>query len=82
MQPTQEQVRRSMQALCSERPTPEPMQSDATVPEEAFDCMAQLPTVRADRVAQARERMASGTVLTSEELAEKVVGRLVCDRLR
>jgi hypothetical protein len=58
------------------------MQSGATVPEEALDCMAQLPRVRADRVAQALERMASGAALTSEELADKVVGRLVCDRLR
>jgi hypothetical protein len=82
MQPTSEQVRRSMQALQAPQPVSEPVTGDATVPDAAVDRMARMPAVRADRVAQARAFLDSGDELTSEELADKVVGRLVCDRLR
>jgi hypothetical protein len=82
MQPTQDQVRRSMQALRAAPPVVDGALGDAIVPEAAHREIAKLPAVRADRVAQARAFLASGDELTSEELAEKVVGRLVCDRLR
>jgi hypothetical protein len=72
-----------MRALSADGPAEhDPVTIDGPVPDAAMAAMASLPAVRADRVAQALARIESGAVLTAEELADKVVGRLVCDRLR
>jgi len=40
------------------------------------------PSVRPELLARARSRLAEGTSPSDDELAERIVGRLVCDRLR
>ncbi len=49
---------------------------------EVLAHLAELPTVRADRVAAGRARLVDGHAPSSDDLARKLVGRLVCDRLR
>jgi hypothetical protein len=38
--------------------------------------------MRDERLARARRRLATGEQPTAEALAQRMVGRLVCDRLR
>ena len=38
--------------------------------------------IRPDRLAEARQRLVTGEQPTAEDLAHRMVGRLVCDRLR
>jgi hypothetical protein len=82
MQVTQDQVRRSMLALraavpAEPAPTPRP-----AVPSDALDRVSNLPEIRQERVDEAIARLAAGSAPTSEELADRVIGRMVCDRLR
>jgi hypothetical protein len=44
--------------------------------------LASAPLLRPDHLARARERLATGAVLPADELANRMIGRLVCDRLR
>jgi hypothetical protein len=57
--------------------------------QEATACpeglVAQLmgsPAIRDDRLALARQRLEDGEQPSAEDLAQRMVGRLVCDRLR
>ena len=42
----------------------------------------ETPAVRADHVQEAREHLEHGDVCSADELADRIIGRLVCDRLR
>lgn len=52
------------------------------LPDGLIERIQQTPGVRLDRLAEARERMAAGDQPTADDLANRMVGRLVCDRLR
>jgi hypothetical protein len=89
MQPTNEQVERSLAALRSESPVTDraPRRELAhagapSVPGEVEHVLRSVPAVRSDRVERARERLESGDQPTAQELADRILGRFVCDRLR
>ena len=88
MQPTNTQVERSLAALRHGAPADgEPIAREqemrtADLPEGLVERIQDTPGVRLDRLAEARERMASGDEPTADDLADRMVGRLVCDRLR
>ena len=89
MQPTDVQVERTLAAL-----RVEPAHPTTGIPRDTLDLLLQdLPDglledleapseVRPERVAAVRDRLEHGDELTSDELASRIVGRLVCDRLR
>ena len=83
MQVTELQVQRSLQAL-NESPPAATTSSRAAdeVPEGLVERLAGAPAVRDDRLAEARERLETGEQPTADDLAGRMVGRLVCDRLR
>jgi predicted amidophosphoribosyltransferase len=84
MQVTELQVQRSLQAL-SESPAAPTTTSKAAadeVPAGLVEQLAGAPSVRDDRLAEARERLETGEQPTADDLAGRMVGRLVCDRLR
>ena len=84
MQVTKTQVARSIEALkrqngkvaTGSRCEPEAM------PDELVEVLAALPTIRRERTDDVRTRLADGTLPSADELAEKLIGRLICDRLR
>ncbi len=83
MQVTELQVQRSLQALTHDGPmaaTPEA--GPAVVPEGLVEQLSSAPAMRGDRLASARKRLETGDQPTAEALAQRMVGRLVCDRLR
>jgi hypothetical protein len=96
MQPTELQVQHSLRAL-TEAPADaltehsgsgEPL-SGAAPPDELDDFAADVAarlreasSVRDDRVASARAGLEAGEQPSAEALAQRMVGRLVCDRLR
>ena len=97
MQPTEQQVQRSLEALLMHgardgavhagggdqrdgRPTELCRLDD--VPTEVFVRMRDVPALRSDRLEQARRRLECGDTPTAEDLAERMIGRLLCDRLR
>jgi hypothetical protein len=88
MQPTQVQVERSLEALRggnTEAPAPvaaDPERRIEDVPTAVFEVLAESPPVRVDRLEQARQRLEAGEQPTADDLARRMVGRLVCDRLR
>jgi hypothetical protein len=83
MQVTEIQVQRSLQAL-------EATGVDAGValhdlselPDGLLDLLREAPPIRLDRMADAKMRLAAGDHPTDDDLARRLVGRLVCDRLR
>ncbi|MCU0270861.1 MAG: hypothetical protein MUF83_19755 [Acidimicrobiales bacterium] len=91
MQPTELQVQRTLAAL---RDGPVistsscPVAHDAVdqilqqLPSEVFSAIQEAPSVRRDRLDEAVERLARGVWPTPDQLADRMVGRLVCDRLR
>lgn len=93
MQPTDVQVERTLAAL--QHPTPDATEPrggsgggrDARdhvlgdLPEGLLQDIEDAPSLRTDRLAEARDRLATGCTPTSDELANRIVGRLVCDRL-
>jgi hypothetical protein len=92
MQVTEAQVQRSLQALTM---APEPTRSDrsdvdpsatdgtsAAVPDGLVERLVGAPALRDDRLASARRRLARGDQPSADDLAGRMVGRLVCDRLR
>ena len=86
MQVTELQVQRSLQALTDHAsdetdPTASQPRSDG-VPEGLVERLAEAPAVRDDRLAEARERLETGERPSADDLAGRMVGRLVCDRLR
>lgn len=85
MQVTELQVQRSLQALTDHAsddtgPTAEP--SSGHVPDGLVERLAGAPAVRDDRLAEACERLETGEGPSADDLAGRMVGRLVCDRLR
>jgi hypothetical protein len=84
MQVTEIQVQRSLEALQAvrakggEHGSPE---SDE-VPEGLLDLLEAAPPIRLDRMADAKMRLAAGCQPSDDDLAARLVGRLVCDRLR
>ena len=85
MQPSDLQVQRSMAAL--RRVTDDPDdRADAParheVPPELFERLEEGPRVRRDRVDAAKARLEDGDEPSADDVATKLVGRLVCDRLR
>ena len=93
MQPTDMQVERTLAAL--QHPTPDaPRDRGASgigratldhvlgdLPEGLLQDIEASPSLRTERLAEARDRLATGLTPTSDELANRIVGRLVCDRL-
>lgn len=94
MQPTDVQVQRTLAALeIDVNALPAPSTS-GRIPRDTLQVLlSELPpgllealedpaTPRSDRLAEARDRLAQGASPSSDELAGRIVGRLVCDRLR
>ncbi len=89
MQPTDVQVQRSLAALRGEIPEEDladlvlddELRTDQ-LPRGLVERIQSSPSVRADRLAEARLRLETGEVPTADALANRMVGRLVCDRLR
>jgi hypothetical protein len=96
MQVTELQVQRSLLALTADghpRSPIGPADSDAphdlatatsatAVPDGLVERLSGAPAMRGDRLAEARLRLETGDQPTAEALAQRMVGRLVCDRLR
>ena len=87
MQPTELQVQRSLQALSAHvHGAHRRARSAAPVGDEVplglIAALASASTVRRDRVVAARRSLDTGEGPTAEALASRMVGRLVCDRLR
>ena len=55
---------------------------EGSLPDGLLEQLEATPAVRPDRLAEARQRLAEGAQPDADELATKMVGRLVCDRLR
>lgn len=85
MQPTEIQVQRSLHAL-QESSAPfghdDPFLDLSELPIGLVDRLVDIPTVRVERVIDARMRMVAGEHPSDDDLAGRMVGRLVCDRLR
>jgi len=94
MQVTELQVQRSLHALTSPDPSPAgdtpdpgpdgtgPGDEPVTCPEGLVEALAGTPAIRDDRLAELRRRLETGEQPSAEDLAQRMVGRLVCDRLR
>jgi hypothetical protein len=83
MQPTQIQVERSLEALRSPVDAAmTPVHPSPDVLAALLDAVRGTPAVRLDRLEQARRRLAAGEQPSADDLARRMVGRLVCDRLR
>lgn len=85
MQPTEIQVERSLQALQSETEVGAAHghgSGEGDLPVGLVELLAEAPAVRLDRVVDARMRMESEEQPSADDLARRVVGRIVCDRLR
>jgi hypothetical protein len=54
----------------------------STCPEGLVEHLSGTPAIRDDRLAAARRRLESGEQPSDEDVAQRMVGRLVCDRLR
>ena len=54
----------------------------STCPEGLVEQLSGSPAIRDDRLAEARRRLESGEQPSDEDVAQRMVGRLVCDRLR
>ena len=84
MQVTELQVQQSLRAL-TEQPTSgdrQPKPAVGELPAGLVERLAGASAVRDDRLAEARERLETGEQPTADDLAGRMVGRLVCDRLR
>jgi hypothetical protein len=96
MQPTRTQVEQSLAALAEGTGHPDQasgVRSAATDPARVAVAIESLPDgllaeleqtidIRPDRLDRAREHLAHLDELSASELADRIVGRLVCDRLR
>jgi len=84
MQVTEAQVQRSIEALTADAGPPR-ARGDAQaedVPAGLVERLTESSPIRDDRLAEVRRRMARGDQPSAEALAQRMVGRLVCDRLR
>ena len=86
MQPTDVQIQASIEALRSSagrrRIEGSRLRDLSTVPVGLLASLGATPAVREDRVAAARLRLAEGAIPSDQDLAGRMVGRIVCDRLR
>lgn len=94
MQVTELQVQRSLDALTTEAaaagaldaadpPTEAIIENRAVdVPAGLLERLTESSPIRTDRTEEARRRLEQGEQPTAEALAQRMVGRLVCDRLR
>jgi hypothetical protein len=86
MQPTKNQVQYSLAALETEPRSHESREVVAraidSLPAGLLEQLERTIDVRPDRLDQARARLEHGIELAADELADRIVGRLVCDRLR
>jgi hypothetical protein len=94
MQPTDVQVERTLAALEVDTVEDGARPLRVGIPRDSLEILLQdLPVgllaalesptaVREDRLQEARDRMVHGDAPSSDELANRIVGRMVCDRLR
>ena len=85
MQPSETQVQKSLAALQRPDKGVEGAGScggSADLPPGLLEGMARKPDVRPERVEAVRARLAEGAEPSAADIAHKLVGRLVCDRLR
>lgn len=87
MQPTEIQVQRCLQVLEAQPESavyrPEGWVSrDTSVPPGLIELLTDTPALRLQAVADARMRIAGGEQPSADDLAGRMVGRLVCDRIR
>jgi hypothetical protein len=83
MQPTDHQVEQSLAALRragTDAATAAGVRLD--LPEGLLELLRSSPPIRLDRMADAKMRLVGGRQPTDDDLARRLVGRLVCDRLR
>ena len=92
MQPTDVQVERTLAALQDAPSEPRGARTSGIdrealdgvlddLPDGLLDGLGAGPSLRPDRLEEARGRLATGVAPTDDELANRIVGRLVCDRL-
>jgi len=86
MQPTEIQVACSLAALldphdAASKDLGEP-RPPATIPSGLLDDLGSASLIRPERLAEVVARLASGDKPSDDDLASRMVGRLVCDRLR
>jgi hypothetical protein len=87
VQPTEIQVQRSLAAL---REAAEPIGDSGEhedvspdgLPDGLVELLSTAPAIRLERMVDARRRLDGGSQPSDEDLADRLVGRLVCDRLR
>ncbi len=83
MQVSELQVQRSLEALAdpARRPVGSPHDLSG-LPVGLVERLSGTPAIRHDRVEEARHHLETDGPPTAEALAQRMVGRLVCDRLR
>src|SRR4051794_2808666 len=72
----------STDTIVADGDTPDGDSSTEDLRQDLVAQLSLLPAVRDDRLAEARRRLETGERPTDEALAHRMVGRLVCDRLR
>ena len=91
MQVTELQVQRSLEALAVPDREPAGSPHDPSddlahdlsgLPDGLVERLSGSPAIRDDRVEEARHHLETDAPPTAEALAQRMVGRLVCDRLR
>lgn len=84
MQPTDTQVACSLAALriSSEVDAAGVDQPRGGIPSGLLDDLLAKPSIRPERLAEAKARFVAGDHPSDQDLASRMVGRLVCDRLR
>jgi hypothetical protein len=87
MQPTEQQVQRSLDALrrangCVLVGGDARRHEIDEVPVEVLRWLEGAPLIRPERTERARRRLEAGDEPSAEAIAGRLVGRLVCDRLR
>jgi hypothetical protein len=65
----------------AQQPVTEP-RDPAGLPVGLVERLSGTPAIRDDRVEEARQHLETDSPPTAEALAQRMVGRLVCDRLR
>ena len=83
MQVTELQVQRSIEALTGHERDPGVRLHDPSgLPVGLVERLSGTPAIRHDRVEEARHHLETDAAPSAEALAQRMVGRLVCDRLR
>ena len=83
MQVTELQVQRSIEALTGQaRPSDGCAHDPSGLPAGLVEALSGMPAIRVDRVEEARHHLETDAAPSAEALAQRMVGRLVCDRLR